>query len=228
MATAVVIGRFVGRVWGWTAAAWACALWATAPGLAVFSLQVRAGYIEIQFVAAALLLLLHLAAFGPGRWLHFIAAGFMAGLAYYCFALSLPLILAVAVVAFAWDKLFWIRPRWLAAFGGFIVGLGPMIAYDLSPGHRFAHLRWALTTHEPGRIDLPGRFGRMVAFELPSFFQAQIDDYFGAVPWYAWILGSLTAALSVLWLWQARNDITRTAGHLRALLTAAHAMAGRA
>jgi hypothetical protein len=207
--TMVVLGLFVRRVWGWAAAHWAVALWVTAPGLAVFSLQVRAGYIEIQLLAVVLLWLCHQTAVrsgaGPGR---FIAFGLVAGLAYYTFALTLPLLLSVAVVILVWDKLCLTRPRWLGCLGGVALGLMPMILYDLT--HGFAHVQWVLGQRATSAGVSPERLWRVVSFELPSFFQHDVDDYLAVVPWHAWVLGALTAVLVGWWIRHARADLRAT------------------
>jgi hypothetical protein len=210
MVTLVIIVLFVRRAWGWSAAVWSGALWATAPALAVFSLQVRAGYIEIQLLTAIVLYLFHRIAFRPnaGNVHAAVGLGVACGFAYYSFSLAVPLLLAVSVIVVVWDKRFWSRRTWLLALGGFICGLMPMIVYDLR--NDFAHLRWALSMGGGSGEELPHLLWRTVSYDLPSFFQHHVDDYFEIVPWYAWPLAGLTGALTLLWLWQARSDLVAT------------------
>jgi len=210
-ATLALLGHFVRRVWGTTAACWAVALWATAPALAVFSLQVRAGYIEIQLFAVLVLLAFHRAVHqAEARLWHFAALGLAAGLAYYFFGLVLPLLLSLPIVVFAWDKGFAWRPRWLIAAAGLLIGLSPMIYFDLT--HDFAHVKWVLS-QGGGTFDLPSVW-RIVSYELPMFFQPHLESFLGRVPWACWPPFAATTLLGIGWAWSARSDVKRTAAQV--------------
>jgi 4-amino-4-deoxy-L-arabinose transferase-like glycosyltransferase len=202
----VLIYRVVNDVWGRRAAVWSSLLWATAPGLAIFSLQVRAGYLEMQVFAALILVMLHRAVFVamPNKW-DWFALGVVCGLAYYNFPLSLPLLLATGVAVLSCTRNSLKAPAFISALIGLALGVSPMIYYEFT--RDFGHLNWIFLQRQATVESIVSRVWNLVSFEFPSAFQPYVDDYGLGVDWRSWALYGTSAVLMAFWHWFVWPDV---------------------
>ena len=201
-----------GRV-PWPAAALATTLYALAPAVMYQSFLANGGGFAFLLGMLSLHAFLRVGPDGRRTALLGFALGFTCGLAIYAmdYAAVYPLTYALLFLLF-WRGFFASR-AFPAGVAGGVLGLAPLLAYNLT--HGWAHVRRMLAPAPPGAAS-PGAlsaFHDYLLREAPVLFTTRLDDY-GAAPagWDAWghwlvFLAAFLAAAA----WRRRGE-TWTAG----------------
>lgn len=159
------------------------ALLATATALIEFHFKMRGGYAALMTFSITILWLFSAIAHGGGRrWLIFFALGLASGFAYYNMEHIIPLLLTLALASLYWKDVFWRRRPVLLILAGLLVGLSPIIYFNLT--HDWINLKYIL---RQGGGDLLQRASENIVLifthHLPRFFNGRnVDTFIESVP----------------------------------------------
>lgn len=193
--TLIVLYQLLQRFVSQRAALFGLLMLGVATPLVEWRTKLRGGYVALPLLILLTLYCYQRIVSGERRrMLDYFLLGLVAGVGFYNSALSISLLVAVAVASLVQLRRFW---RWqtFAAIPGFALGCAPLLYYDLT--NDFAHLRYLLRVDsaENSWRDLP----YVLRDRLPRFFVGRnVDLYITDIPTSAWIEYLLVATLCLV------------------------------
>jgi len=187
---------------------------ATASPLIEWHTKIRGGYAALPLLSVTVLWLF-LRAYensGPQQLKICLFLGLVTGIAVYNQALIVPTLFVLVLATIPARRVFWRARPLLTTAAGTLIGLLPLILFNLT--HKFAHLRFVLGTGTSDSGPRLPHLARLFTRYLPGFFTPRNVDQIvtnapvcayveyivclSLVAWLAWKLGGFILLLSAL------------------------------
>ncbi len=182
-------------------------LLAVATPLIEWHTKMRAGYVFLLlFVILILRVYTGITRMKRIRPAPFILLGFLSGFAYYNMALILTFLLTLFLASFSWKRIFWRVKSVVYFLGGLIIGISPLIYYNLT--HNFANLRYTIYIATGGENPWLYQLRQLVFRFFPGFFVGRnVDGIVPRIPLQAWIEYAATLVILGLALYLYRHSL---------------------
>src|SRR5438105_1491049 len=191
------------RLYSIRVATWASLIFALWPGLLKWHFQPRGYAFYFLFIPALIIFFLIIEKENSRRGRDFFFFGLICGIAFWSMELLLITIVALWLLLFLRRK-FSIK-TFAVCFGGFLIGYGPAIWWNLTHSFRNWHF---LFFEKPEAGGLATRFGlqawrEILLHEMPKFFSADtVLWYYPETHWSGYVLYFVTAIAVVIATWR--------------------------